>query len=647
MRTPLRPPPSSTPNASPTPNMPLDKQKSGAPTKPFTPTLSSNFRTPKSTLTPRLAGSAQSTPVNTPRRGLQTAPNGSPAVQPRVAPVVGNSPNLNGNITPRSGARRSRAFDSPSTPNGTDSTTHVSSRPTSVIIPTTGQDGHGLGILDQDTQFVSDGPRFFHADDAKSSVSTHEPEVRPKVLQKKSTFFYASGETEGGGNAAITSTTSLPGRSVRPNIIAQASPPIKSPPSTNSSPVFPSPNIPRKAPLRPPSPLKESSFRSAPGGLQHAKSQPVHPRSPPLGAKNPIETAPSRRQRQTSLGGSTQSLITNHRKSLSNSSQRSQKSISAENIKSRKSSLTSSSQPNMALQMSASSLPSPTATITMEQKRRSLPPSIEGDTPISTNTEAAAPSQIQAANELAANARRERKVLDLEISNSSLLAINRTLEREMRKQSAEIRRFRRLSRAGRLSIAASSMRSVSGESGLSTLAESEDATLSDLEEHSEFDEEEDLESSLDDSEIANLSPEAQAELDSRHRARDERRLQLDLSKHQQILIDSQKMNQSIRRCMAWTDELIMEGRKALEYQVRVSDVQLGGRVLSAEEETPETRKGLLSPSTTMNAFEEMQMWADKLKDLQITPLGNIQGALQGPDDALSLVEKPTPDYFTS
>ena len=152
---------------------------------------------------------------------------------------------------------------------------------------------------------------------------------------------------------------------------------------------------------------------------------------------------------------------------------------------------------------------------------------------------------------------------------------------------------------------------------------------------------------MDDSEIANLSPEAQAEFDLRHRARDERRLQLDLTKHQQILIDSQKMNQSIRRCMAWTDDLIVEGKKALEYQVRVSDVQLGGRVLSAEEETPETRKGLLSPSTTMNAFEEMQMWADKLKDLQITPLGNIQGALQGSDDALSLVEKPTSDYFPS
>lgn len=73
-------------------------------------------------------------------------------------------------------------------------------------------------------------------------------------------------------------------------------------------------------------------------------------------------------------------------------------------------------------------------------------------------------------NELAANARRERKVLDLEISNSSLLAINRTLEREMRKQTAELRRFRRLSCSGRLSVAPS--RSASGK--MSMLSEATD-----------------------------------------------------------------------------------------------------------------------------------------------------------------------------
>jgi hypothetical protein len=187
-------------------------------------------------------------------------------------------------------------------------------------------------------------------------------------------------------------------------------------------------------------------------------------------------------------------------------------------------------------------------------------------------------------NELAANARRERKVLDLEITNSSLAAINRTLEREMRKQTAELRRYRRLSRSGRLSIATSaSMRSSTGN--LSIIDGVVDgSTLSDMSEEEEEEEEED---SFSDSEgfsdEASLSPGAMAESDLRHRQRDEKRLQLDLSKHQQLLIDSQKMNQSLKRCQALTEELINEGKKALEYHVRVSDVELGGRVLPPDE----------------------------------------------------------------
>ncbi|KAK9470082.1 uncharacterized protein V1510DRAFT_424060, partial [Dipodascopsis tothii] len=41
------------------------------------------------------------------------------------------------------------------------------------------------------------------------------------------------------------------------------------------------------------------------------------------------------------------------------------------------------------------------------------------------------------------NARFNRKILDLEISNTSLLAINRTLEREMRAQNRELRALRK------------------------------------------------------------------------------------------------------------------------------------------------------------------------------------------------------------
>ncbi len=79
------------------------------------------------------------------------------------------------------------------------------------------------------------------------------------------------------------------------------------------------------------------------------------------------------------------------------------------------------------------------------------------------------------------------------------------------------------------------------------------------------------------------SPDTLAQSDARRSARDERILRLDLSRHQALLVDSQRLNQSLKRCLGWTEELIVEGRKALEYRVRVSEVELGGRVLSPDE----------------------------------------------------------------
>lgn len=90
-----------------------------------------------------------------------------------------------------------------------------------------------------------------------------------------------------------------------------------------------------------------------------------------------------------------------------------------------------------------------------------------------------------------------------------------------------------------------------------------------------------------------MTPNTYAEHDARLRAKDEKRLQLDLSKHRELLVDSQKMNQSLKRCLGWTEDLIREGQKALDYHVGV-----GGRVLTPDEVEPDTlhRRGLLSPS---------------------------------------------------
>ncbi|RKF80872.1 hypothetical protein GcC1_032013 [Golovinomyces cichoracearum] len=209
----------------------------------------------------------------------------------------------------------------------------------------------------------------------------------------------------------------------------------------------------------------------------------------------------------------------------------------------------------------------------------------EGLSEINTTNEPQSPikagSTLEQLNVLASNARRERKVLDLEITNSSLAAINKTLERKMRKQTAELRRYRRLSRSGRLSIGKSST------TGLVSM-ETDQSTISDMideekEEGSEDLDEEDESSEDEISDDGSLSPDALAQSDLRHRKNDEKRLQLDLAKHQMLLMSSQIMNQSLKRCLGLTEELIGEGLKALRHNVAVTDADLGGRVLSLDE----------------------------------------------------------------
>lgn len=196
------------------------------------------------------------------------------------------------------------------------------------------------------------------------------------------------------------------------------------------------------------------------------------------------------------------------------------------------------------------------------------------------------------------NARVERKIQDLEISNSSLMAINRSLEKEVRRQKKELRQFRRLSRAGRLS----GMSMVNLNENYDIDADSSDSPLPAVSEGEEEEEaassEEEEEEEEENDELSTDSSSGE-EGDSKKLAKDSKRLQIDLSKHRDILVDSQKMNQSLKRCMTWTEDLIREGKKALEYKVNVSDVKLGGRILEPihadeDEEHYEADHSLLS-----------------------------------------------------
>ncbi|KAI5803808.1 hypothetical protein EDC01DRAFT_471644 [Geopyxis carbonaria] len=209
-------------------------------------------------------------------------------------------------------------------------------------------------------------------------------------------------------------------------------------------------------------------------------------------------------------------------------------------------------------------------------------------------------TKLQEMEELATNARRERKVMDLEISNTSLMAINKTLEREMRRQAAELRRYKRLSRSGRLSARPSSfepslesmdasdaMDSASEADTTSVVGTETDYSGSEVDKNEEIEEEEEDE----DTEVESMDEEDDSEADDsegandeKHRVADEHRLELDLSKHKALLEASVKMNASLKRCQYVTDQLIREGKKALEYRIKPSEVKLGGRVVFEDED---------------------------------------------------------------
>ncbi|KAK1909087.1 hypothetical protein P3342_011165 [Pyrenophora teres f. teres] len=628
--------------------MPIERPDRNNP-RPLKPTLASN-RTAKTTaLTPRLAvaPTASSTVSSTSTRTARSS-NGTTPRAPTVANVDNVTPVkafLSSNITPRSSSRKSRVGgdSATSTPSVTPSATPNNSRPTSTIDfhkeqgaaysahgaiakavagaarprSTVGQQNTHTasaprapqlaGIFSQTQSDVGSrkdtSPRFFHANDARP----HDPPAPPQAhapARKAPTFFYADGRQDD----TLQTKRTLSATSGGPQFFhADSVPeskgrrPILTPPPIPTSPeLLPAAEPSNEASLRPPSPTKDFAHLSYRKGASQVRPA--------------ISRGSSGNSALAIFGGHSGSDVgdrNGRRSSVASTIKRGHvKSSSLSSIDSVTSLRKSSTNEPTAM------APSPLhAEKSVSEKRASAPsPYYTAFSPLGSpisespkrNSEGKTPLEVM--NELAANARRERKVLDLEISNSSLLAINRSLEKEIRKQKAELRRFRRMSRAGH--FAADHMESLTDTSAigsvsmgnLSDMSEGDEDYDEDEEEEEEDEDEEDSsESSLDDSA---LSPGAQQERDEAHRARDEKRLQLDLSKHRDMLNDSQKMNQSLRRCLGWTEQLIKDGQKALEYKVNVSDVKLGGRVLISEDDNEiaeaEESKGLLSPWSPMH-----------------------------------------------
>jgi hypothetical protein len=577
----------------------------------------------KTPLTPRVAVSNTSvTPSPLPRKEPRYENTATPTGSRKEELSTPVSAFLNTNITPRSSSRKTRGIESgnttPShTPTGSatpDVHRFVNDRPVS--------SGGGLNISalelngpkrptvsfspalseagSQRDQSQSEADtKFFYASDAQSAASQPRQQ-RPALESKTSSFFYANGEaipppisSSGSAVGSIAGSSVGEDRSQPKFFHANGTPDLRLQPSNHVSTTSPNVSNSRPAPRlaarsaglplsplqRPPSPTKFGPS-VPPSTLKHASALP----SPLATRSQTAQEIPSVR----SNSGSTSRRASGHERAASTSVLDMSPSV-------RRVSNAASTVPSSPLHPMYFPI---MEVVSTPEELMSEPGNDEGSvlsdlqgpqSPVKTG------HTLEHMNELAANARRERKVLDLEITNSSLAAINRTLEREMRKQTAELRRYRRLSRSGRLSILSSaSMRTSTTSFGMTDV---DGMPLSDMSEEDSEDEEDTTseEESIDE---GSLSPGAMAESDLRHRKKDEKRLQLDLSKHQQLLVDSQNMNQSLKRCLGWTEELINEGKKALAYNVRVSDIELGGRVLAPneEEEDHEPRSpGTLNP----------------------------------------------------
>ncbi|KAL2816261.1 hypothetical protein BJX63DRAFT_141670 [Aspergillus granulosus] len=575
--------------------MTFDKQNNGNVAKPFTPTLSAAFnRANKSPLTPKLA-----TP-STVRAPKRLASSDHPASTPRQIPEPSY---LSANVTPRSGPRVSRrdgpilspgstslhspqsSFSQPAQTPGPNPRVYRSDRSPIRLGPklepartarakTLTADLNTVSRPHSSTDASVASPMFFHASDARSVSSSSDADARSRISVKSTpaaTFIYANGQEEcqapTDDNARRRSSgLSRPGAARPP----MSSPQLLSPQLTSTSP-RPSDGI---------------SVQSVPPLDSPEVHSPIN--SPPIrpGLPRPIP-------------------VISHTKSSSLDSGR-------------------GAPPRETVREGLR--PSPIIVSTLDSQVEDNPVTdpipdfrprvFSNDSTTSVDSlgsglQSPVKSDHAGSNGPVLSARVERKILDLEISNSSLLAINKTLEREMRKQNAELRRFRRLSRSGRLSMAPS--RSVSGTLSIPSEIDEGESEFSSGNSHDEMSDLSDGESMLDGS---SLGPDSVAEDDVQQKVRDERRFLIDLAKHQELLADSQKMNQSLKRCLGWTEELIKEAKKALEYNVHVSDIQLGGRVLSPDEliEDGEAGRGLLAASVLASPESELPNIQPSLDD---------------------------------
>ncbi|KAA8910947.1 hypothetical protein TRICI_003958 [Trichomonascus ciferrii] len=154
-------------------------------------------------------------------------------------------------------------------------------------------------------------------------------------------------------------------------------------------------------------------------------------------------------------------------------------------------------------------------------------------------------------------ARSERKVMDLEISNTSLLAVNKFLEKKLHKQSVLLHEYE-----------ASSWSAGSNSSHITPFLDSEE------EEDTEDESKENkipLDSLLDENELIDQ--------DGIHAIQDR------TNKHIEFVESYERMNRSLRKCLYLSQSLLEDATKSLEYSINPDEVKLGGRVVLNDDDS--------------------------------------------------------------
>lgn len=669
---------------SPRANMPPERSLStntNNGNRPQMPSLSASAARAanKTPLMPKLASKAQpptlATTTPTARRTQRPPATASQPTQHEE--LSASMPPFLANVTPRSGSRQNRVDSANTTPNGTPHAERFEERdlkfgPGPVSPPPPRPDhARRSGSSFAPLQFEPNGPggreaqhasesKFFHASEAhnaRPAATTKQP-----AQTKQATFFYANRTAveNKANNANPNAVHSMPTATQSQDNVsskfmyANGKPEVQS--SSLSVPLSRSTGPAASSTPKPPTTGRLSVGSQA--SAMHHGPRPVSPTKAPsqsaqpslMSSAIPPSTAPQRGQPSHLPGSAADKL---RRTSSGTSRTRGPHSRSGSLV------LTdigaSASAPSSKLMsplypsspVHTPSTPTPLTLASIIQAAEELPEPDESLSADESRSEIQSPTKSNTTdpmNELVANARRERKVQDLQITNASLEAINRTLERQLRKQTTELRRYKRMSRAG-LSLASTAASNNAASEAifveevglrLANLSEEE----SDAEDEAEGEQEEESFSDTDE-DIESLTPNQLAERDAKHRKRDEQRLKQDLTKHQQLFVDSQKINQSIKRCLDWTEELIKDGKKALAYNVKFSDVkfndiELGGKILSPSDKPEEQDE----PSHLSDKNDDLADDTIKLGNFITEEPERISDWSLGPQDRDSGIEMP-------